>query len=553
MLKHNDIIEKLTVSQKVRLLTSVGSLSGKDFKILGIEGVSVRNMKDYARDTIPSFAALSHSWSREVFYDTALARANMLLDDGAGFAIAPGAKIKLSPFRKEASEDPYLSSVFSEEHMRAAKDAGLLTGAAGYYLTAPELDWLDKLPSERVLNEMISRPYSRAIKNSGADGVITDERTVSEAYKRKLPPPTELELGRFTICQRATEENTVFMVSSGVICLEGSSNALDSALTRYNKFMSAAERGESVTPEQIAEMQSDYSIISPEDVDRALDTLIDFLEEASAVTKSESARPALSAKESVIRSAVLLKNKDKILPLIKERSVAVIGDVIPEDGGEALARELSDRSYRCIGFERGYGKGIDENLARANAVALAKEATTVILLLGFGRENENSVQKTESASLPAEQIRLAHAIQKTGKRIIGVIASGHTVDVEFTRDFKALITMPLYVKSSAPALAEIISGERCPEGKLAYTLYAGSDEAFKKRSLYREKYGLMSGPFVGYRYYTTANISVGYPFGHGLSYSSFRYSALKVTEGAVSFTIQNVGDQAATETVQLYV
>lgn len=561
MLKHNEIIAKLTDSQKIRLLTGVGNLTGKDFKILGLGGIGAGNMKDYGRDIIPSFASLANSWSRELWYSTASARVDMLSAAGAGFVIAPGAKIKLSPYRREISEDPYLASELSASHLRAAKDRGMSVGASGYYLTEGELGWLDREPSDRVLCEMLAAPYLRAARVSLADAVLTDLRAPKGEYREAaLRCQDAMADSGLRICEKATEENTVSFIHRGIICLQGSANALENALNRYNKLMNMAERGESVTPEQIASEVEDGTAISPEDIDKAVDAVLLLLDACRSERREDYDKEAAEslAREAVAGSAVLLKNKDKMLPLSRDRSIAVIGNILPEVDGESglneLVRCLEARGYRCVGAEPGYEiNEVGQAHLRSRALKLAESASTVILLLGFGYENEKKIQKTEDMLLPADQMRLAEMLIREGKRVIGVIASGHSVDVEFTREFSALMLMPLYVKSAPSVLAELISGERNPGGKLAYTLYAGSDAAFYKRALYRDKYGLRSGPFVGYRYYKTAGITVGYPFGHGLSYSSFGYSELEVGADSVSLTVENKGKTAAAETVQVYI
>ena len=185
MLKNNDVIAKLTDGQKVRLLTGVGSLSGKDFKILGLRGVKACNTKDYCRDTIPHAAILSNAWNEELWYEVAGVKANELAKDEADLALVPGAKIKISPFRREMTEDPFLASRFSAVHSAACKDVGLRTALSGYYLTGADVEWMDTEPSDRVLNEFVGAPYAAAADVGRADAVLTDVRHVSEKYQKQ--------------------------------------------------------------------------------------------------------------------------------------------------------------------------------------------------------------------------------------------------------------------------------------------------------------------------------------------------------------------------------
>jgi len=365
------------------------------------------------------------------------------------------------------------------------------------------------------------------------------------------------------VCKSATDENTVDFIARGVICLEGSEIALESAIARYKKLKKSIENNEGALQSQLDEEIEKRTAISPEAVDDALDKLIEFIYSLNAPRHDEdasddSAADALSLK-SVVDSTVLLKNRDGLLPLEYGSRVAIIGDIafIGEEGNriaDKLGEGFKARGYKVMGAERGYNMSApyDNGLVDA-AVNLTAKCDTVILFLGFGYEAEKKIPKTEMLSLPANQLYLANRISKKNKRVVAVISSGHAPDIEFTRAFDAVLFAPLEVKTSADAMLKILSGEQTPSGKLAYTLYAGSDTAFQKAKIYRKKYGMKSGPFIGYRYYDTADLTVGYPFGHGLSYARFKYSSLTVNENSVIFTVENISQTEGSEVVQLYV
>lgn len=560
MLKNKDIIAQLTDSQKVRLLTGVGNLSGKDFKILGIEGIKAGNIKDYGRGIYPHSTSLSHSWNEELWHDVASAKAQMLVQDGVDLAIVPGAKIKLSPYRREITEDPYLASRFSASHASAIEKAGLKTALSGYYLTETDTAWMDNEPSERVINELVIHPYERSLVYSGASAIMTDVRSVSSEYQAYSRRMQELIRGdRQLICESAGEENTVNFISRGIICLSASSNALESAMNRYKKLKQGMERGEGVTFDQIQKEEIECTAISDDAVDAAVDEVIEFLKTRSDKTYKSGINEYDLAYRATVESTVLLKNKYNILPLSKGSRVALIGSILPEDmnGVNALSKighELNARGYNCVAVESGYDM-CDEQKTHMmeRALRAADMASTVVLFLGFGYQNERNVQRRGSLELPANQLRLADMLVKRKKNVIGILASGHAPDIAFTRGFSAVMLSPVDVQMSVPAIVSMLTGEESPSGKLAYTLYAGSDVAFKKRQHYKNAYGIKSGPFVGYRYYDTAELNVGYPFGHGLTYSRFAYSDLVCSGSTVSFTVENVGNVYATEIAEVYI
>ena len=562
MLKYNEIISKMTDSQKIKLLCSVGDLSSKDFKILGIPRIIVADMKDYGRDLYPHANALSHAWDEVLWQDVAKEKAEDMLSDNVSVAVVPGAKIKFSPYRREISEDPYLASTMSASFIRGAKKSGIKTAASGYYLTKSDADWLDKMPNERVINEFLVDPYIDAINLAGG-AVVTDTRVPNDEYSGSCGYIQKKIVGKaeYLVCKSATDENTVSLISKNVICFEASSNALEGALTRYKKIAQRIEKDGASSENQLKQDVEDGIAISPSTVDGAVDNVLSFIFEVSQ--SSGTAKKATRVDEdtafcATMKSAVLLKNKNGVLPLSQACKYAVVGDFV--SGGESLAERCAEglmkRGYKCVGTIEGYDRRKSDVINNARDVMqLCNTADRIILFLGFGYENEREIPKTERLGLPANQLLLAEKLARTGKEVIAVISSGHAPDIEFTRAFSSVILAPLEVKHSADAIVRILAGEYNPSGKLAYTLYAGSEKAFAKRAVYRNSYEVKCGPFVGYRYYDTADMNVGYPFGHGLSYSEFSYSAMSVINSGktVRFVLENVSQIAGTETVQIYI
>ena len=157
MLKHSNRIAKLTDGQKIRIICGMGEISGKDMKNLGIPAIKLGNMKDYGRDLYPHATSISHAWNSGLWNRVASVKVRKMAEDGVGFAFAPGSKIKLSPYRKEVSEDPYLSSSLSGAYMSAATEASMTVGATGYYLTECEAEFMDAEPNKRILNDVTTQ------------------------------------------------------------------------------------------------------------------------------------------------------------------------------------------------------------------------------------------------------------------------------------------------------------------------------------------------------------------------------------------------------------
>ncbi len=563
MLKYADIIAKLTDQQRIRILTGLASLSAKEAGILGIPQVGVGYMKSYGEEIYPHATAIAHAWDTSLWHAVAARKAEGMRAGNVGFAIAPGAKIKFSPFRKEVSEDPLLAQSISCAYMQEARKAGLTVGAAGCYLTQWDAEWMDNPPKERVVHEYFFRPFQTAIHQAGGDAVLTDIRPINAAFEKTERHVQNVmrESGRILVCEKASEENTVDFISRRIVCLEASANALTAAMNRYRQLKQSMERGEGITPAQIEEEILDHTAIATETVENALDETLEFIfrcRKKQVITQLDTNKGMDEglALKATLESAVLLKNEGA-LPLNKRSKIALVGGV-PDTDKEAFLTEckteLEKSGFECVGAVVGYDEtDYHERVNLSQAMDVCKQADAVILFLGFGHREESELFKTKKLTLPANQLLLADKLAQTGKRVIAVINAGHAPDVEFTRPFAGLMVAPLTVRGSAKAIVQNLTGKHNPCGKLAYTLYAGSERGFEKARYYKKKTGMKCGPFVGYRYYDTADMRVGYPFGYGLSYTSFKYSNFVFSGGKVTFTVENTGTLAGAETPQLYI
>lgn len=563
MLKHQELISKLSDSQKVYMLTSAGKLTGKDMKILGIPEIKSGDMKDYCRNLIPNSTALSHAWDKELWCKVSEQKSHQMINDNVNFALTNGPKIKFSPYRREISEDTHLATEFAKSMLKGAKNAGILAGSSGMSLTESDIEWMDVMPNERVINELLTYPFVNSVINSEDCSLVGDLRSVDKTYQDSCYDSLQniSNLINFKVCKKATDENTIKFISNGIICLEGSKNSLEAAIARYKKLKRSIEMNEGATQAQLDSELEDLTAISLETVDKSLDNLIDFIYSCVKFNKYYSTvteNVDNVAFASTLKSSVLLKN-DNCLPLNKKNRIAIVGDILSREVDnvshiDKLAEGLSKKGFRYAGFAKGYDFANQRsNEFAKEALDLAFRADTILVFLGMGYEREKLVPKTKSLTLPANQLFIVKKLIECNKTVVGVISSGQTVDVEFTRSLDGLIIAPLEVKYSADALLTLLTGDSDFEGRLAYTLYSGSDVGFNKKEYYKQSQNAKSGVFVGYRYYDTANLTLGYPFGYGLSYAKFKYSFLNANSKYATVYVQNVSSVPGYETVQLYV
>lgn len=207
-------------------------------------------------------------------------------------------------------------------------------------------------------------------------------------------------------------------------------------------------------------------------------------------------------------------------------------------------------------YEQGYvrNRKTDKKLVEA-AVNAAKTAKTVLIFAGLDEISESEGLDRTHMQMPAAQNALIHAVAKVNPNVIVVLSAGSSVEMPWYPQVKGIVHGYLGGQAGASAMLNVLTGKVCPSGRLneTYPLHYEDTPAYKyypskeRSSEYREAL------YVGYRYYTTVGKKVRFPFGFGLSYTSFSYKNLKVEEDGVSFTIRNDGDVRGTEIPQLYV
>jgi beta-glucosidase len=268
-------------------------------------------------------------------------------------------------------------------------------------------------------------------------------------------------------------------------------------------------------------------------------------------------------------SIILLKNKDKILPLNNKDKVAIIGDFAKkpryQGAGSSIVNPTKlDDTITCIkefdlnyiGFEEGYkryGKRSKGLIRKARN--LAEQADILLLYIGLDEFSEVEGIDRSDMKLPKNQMELLDILTTLGKKIVVVLSCGSAVELDFESNVDAIVHTYLSGQAGARATLNVLTGKVNPSGKLSETLPYKYEETptynyFPGKELtaeYRE------GLYVGYRYFDTNNIEVKYPFGFGLSYTEFEYSDLNVSESLVTFKIKNIGQIHGAEVAQLYI
>lgn len=581
--KHEDIIKKLTLEEKCYLL------SGKDFwNTVSVEAKGVPSImlsdgphgvrkQEGAGDQLglngsvpatcfPTAATVANSWDPELGEQIGEALGEEAACQEVGVLLGPGLNIKRSPLCgrnfEYFSEDPYLAGKMAAGYIRGIQKSGVSACPKHFAGNQTELrrQASNSVMDERTLREIYLTGFEIAVTEGHPLSIMSAYNMVNGVYANE----NEHLLQEILRDQWGFEG---FVVSDWGAC-----NDFTDGVRAGAHLEMPTTGGDS--PEQLIKAIYEGRI-SEDMVDRRVDELLDVVlkvHKGIAPYKGKrfdvDAHHALAMKASQ-ESVVLLKNEDNILPLAPKTKVAVIEDFAEtpryQGAGSSVVNPtkldstmgvIQDFPLEVVGFEKGYPRvGPGDTALQAAAVELAKKADVVLLYLGLDEISESEGLDRSHMRLPQSQIDLLTAVAAANPKVVIVMSAGSAVEMPWLGQCKGLVHGYLCGQAGASAVLKVLTGQVNPSGKLneSYPVKyedVSSSPYFpaKERSVeYRE------GLYVGYRYFETANVPVTFPFGFGLSYTTFEYNDLKVTDQAASFTITNTGKMDGAEVAQLYV
>ena len=521
----------------------------------------------------PPAVGLAATWSRETAAAVARAIAKEALAEGVAVVLGPGMNIKRSPLCgrnfEYFSEDPHLTGEMAVAYVTAMQEQGVGTSVKHYALNNQETDRMrvDVSVDERTLHEI----YLRAFR-----AVVTRAQpwTVMCSYNSVLGEL--VSQNRFLLTEVLREQ---WGYEGLVISDWGAVVDRPRSVAAGLDLQMPADPG---AEEALARALADGEI-DPAAVDRAAGLVLEMLRKGRAAHDENADYDAEAhhriALEAARRAIVLLTNNG-ILPLPEERAeatdrpLAVIGDfaATPRYQGAGSSHVNPTRLTTAleairgiageVPFARGFAAGgaEDDDALRAEAVELARAAGTVVLFLGLGEDVESEGYDRTDMELPAVQERLLEDVLAVNDRVVVVLSNGSAIRLSPTlRSVPALLEAWLLGQAGGEATADVLFGRVSPSGKLAETiplhlLDVPSALHFPGEHG-RVTYG--EGLFVGYRGLDARGTEVAFPFGHGLSYTSFEHSevtARTAADGiAVEVTVRNTGERAGREVVQVYV
>ncbi len=582
------IISQMTLEEKASLCSGLDMWHTKPIERLGIPSIMMTdgphgvrkqvgpNFSDSAPATcFPTASCLASSWDRALIEKVGKAIGEECQAEGVSIILGPAVNIKRSPLGgrnfEYFSEDPYLSSELAKSYISGVQSQGVGTSIKHFAANNQEHRRLtiDEIIDERTLREIYLASFENAVKYAQPWTVMSAYNKINGKYCSEnefiLTKVLKEEWGHegFVVSDWGAVDDRVSALMAGLELEMPSSYGIND-----KKIVEAIKSGK--LPEEV--------------LDRAVERLLRIIFKAIDNKKEGATYDKLAhhnlARDIAKECIVLLKNEDNILPLKKKGSIAIIGAFAKkprfEGGGSSHVNPtMVDIPYeeieKIVGndtkllYAQGYDpdtEEIDKNLI-VEAKETAKKADIAVIFAGLPDNYESEGYDRAHMRMPESHNRLISEVADVQKNTVVVLFNGSPVEMPWIENVKGLIEAYLPGQGGGNAIAEILFGLTNPCGKLAETFpqklnhnpsylnFPGEDD----RVEYRE------GIFIGYRYYDKKGIEPLFPFGYGLSYTTFEYTGISVDKKeindnetvTVTVKVKNIGNMAGKEIVQLYI
>ncbi|MDO4305373.1 MAG: glycoside hydrolase family 3 C-terminal domain-containing protein [Eubacteriales bacterium] len=581
-MKHKALIDKMSLEEKAAFLSGKTVWQTWDFERLGIPSIFCSDGPHGIRKQagagdhlglnaslkatcFPTAATIANSWDENLGEELGRALGEEASVQDVNVLLGPGLNIKRSPLCgrnfEYFSEDPYLSGKMAASYIRGIQSQGVYACPKHFAVNSQELRRMamNSVLDERTLREIYLNGFEIAVKEGGAKTIMSSYNEVNGVYANENKH----------LLQEILREEWGF---DGIVISDwgGSNDHVRGVAAGANLEMPAP--GLDSARELIQAIQN--HTLTMEELDHCVDALLDAvlsLSESSKKKKEsfdETEHHEL-ARKAAAESTVLLKNIEHILPLQAGMKVAVIGDfaVTPRYQGagssmvnptrlDTVEKMIKEYDLQVVGISRGYQRtgGADAAMVK-EAVDLALAADVVLYFFGLDELSESEGLDRTHMRIPQNQIDLLTAIAQVNPNIVGILSAGSAIEMPWHYCCKGILHGYLNGQAGANAILDIITGKVNPSGRLSetYPIRYEDTSAFRNFPSTERNAEYRESVYVGYRYFDTSKVRVQYPFGFGLSYTTFEYSDLEVNKIGVSFLLTNTGEYDGAEVAQLYI
>lgn len=524
------------------------------------DGVGIDEVNNsYPATCFPTAVLSACGWDESLMEQLGRAIGEEAASMGVGLLLGPGANIKRNPLCgrnfEYFSEDPYLSGKLAAAFIRGVESSGVSACLKHFACNSQEYKRFnsDSVLDERTLREIYLSAFETAVKEGRPSALMCAYNKVNGEH---------------------CSDSKVLMTDilrdewgfDGMVVTDW--GALNDRVCAFEAGCDLNMPGGSAYQEKEALEAVRTGRLDESCVDRSAARVAKLAFRAQKVQKErrpfDAAAHHALAKRIAAESAVLLKNNNHILPIGRDTDVLFIGPMADQlryqGGGSSHINPLSLRQITELCPDVPWVPGCPMDGSRdpkllQEAVKAAKKAGVAVLFLGLPDRYESEGFDRESMAMPEGYKELIEKVAAVNPHTVVVLCCGSPVELPWEDKVRGVLFAGLSGEAGAEAIVDLLFGDVCPCGKLAESwpfrlgdcVSSGFYSFGHKDAHYRE------GIYVGYRYYQKAGVPVRYPFGHGLSYTSFQYSDLKIEGDTVSCRVKNTGRCDGAETVQMYI
>ena len=576
------IIRELSLEQKCALLSGGDTFQSRGLPQFGIPSIWLSDGPHGVRKQagasdhlginpsepatcFPTASAVASSWDPALGEEMGQALGQEAAAQNVAVLLGPGLNIKRSPLCgrnfEYFSEDPYLAGKMAASYIRGIQKNGIAACPKHFAANNQELRRMasDSIVDERTLRELYLTNFEIAVTEGHPKTIMTSYNLINGTYANE----------NAHLLQEILRDTWGF--DGAVVTDWGGSN--DHALGVKNGSTLEMPAPGLDSARELCKAVKDGRI-SEVDINVRLEELLNLINDTTGALEKApktidwDAHHAL-ARKAAAESIVLLKNKGDLLPLDPEARIAVIGDfaqtpryqgagssVVNAPKVDSFLQVFEESGLHSVGFAQGFNRqGKPDPSLQAKAVELAAQADVVLLFLGLDEVKESEGLDRSDMKLAKNQIDLLLAIHRVNPKLVVILSSGSAVETGWQSHCQGLLWAGLGGQAGAGAVLDVLTGKVNPGGHLAETwpLHMEENPSYHNFGGPGRNVEYREGLYVGYRYYQTAGVPVAYPFGYGLSYTTFAYSNLTATPNGVTVTVENTGNRAGDEVVQVYI
>ena len=573
------IMSEMTLEEKASLLTGKRLWFFNGIKRLGIRDFivsdgphGIRAYYDFSESNgypktkapataFPSASCMASTWNESLIQEVGKTIAKECNHYKVDIVLGPGVNGKRSPLGgrnfEYYSEDPVLTAKMGINFVKGVQSLGVGTSLKHFVLNEQETlrRFISSNIDERTFRELYAYPFEQIIKEAKPLTVMAAYNKVNGIYACENPD---------TLTKMLRDEWSY----QGLTISDwgGVQHKKASVLAGMDIEMPEAEW----TQEFIKDVKNGLYPIDVIDkaVKRILEAYLWMLSNPNYGKQTDFEVNHQVAQRVAEEGIVLLKNNNHFLPLSKSDSIVVLGTYAlhPRTHGGGSSELLAYKTEIPLEEINHYTNALyfEDYLLTDKSVSAIKKADKILIFTGTTTEIEHEGDDRVNLKLPMEQIEFVKSVSNINSNIAIVNNSGSAVEVkDFIGDVKAFIQSWFLGSASGKALAKILFGDVNPSGKLSET-FPFSIENTSTYSIFPGvglKTDYLEGLDTGYRYFDTHKIPVSFPFGHGLSYTTFDYSNVRLSNDKITHNeqlhvyvdVKNTGKISGMETIQIYI